>query len=34
MTAFLHAAREVRDQGTFTLHQGTMYMSEITALFG
>lgn len=34
MTAFLHAAREVRDQGTFTFTEHTMYMSEIAALFG
>ena len=34
MTAFLHAAREVHDQGTFTFTEDTMYMSEIVALFG
>lgn len=34
MTAFLHAAREVREQGTFTFAEDTMYMSEIAALFG
>jgi len=34
MTAFLHAAREVRDHGTFTFTDETMYMSEIAALFG
>jgi 2-methylisocitrate lyase-like PEP mutase family enzyme len=34
MTAFLHAAREVREQGTFTFTEETMYMSEIAALFG
>jgi 2-methylisocitrate lyase-like PEP mutase family enzyme len=34
MTAFLRAAREVRDHGTFTFTEDTMYMSEIAALFG
>jgi len=34
MTAFLRAAREVRELGTFTFTEDTMYMSEITALFG
>jgi 2-methylisocitrate lyase-like PEP mutase family enzyme len=34
MTAFLRAAREVREQGTFTFTEDTMYMSEIAALFG
>jgi 2-methylisocitrate lyase-like PEP mutase family enzyme len=34
MTAFLGAAREVREQGTFTFTEETMYMSEIAALFG
>jgi len=34
MTAFLHAAREVRDHGTFTFTEETLYMSEIAALFG
>jgi 2-methylisocitrate lyase-like PEP mutase family enzyme len=34
MTAFVRAAREVREQGTFTFTQDTMYMSEIAALFG
>ena len=34
MTAFLHAAREVRDHGTFNFAEHTMYMSEIMALFG
>ena len=34
MTAFLHAAREVREQGTFTFTDETLYMSEIAALFG
>jgi len=34
MTAFLGAAREVREQGTFTFTEQTMYMSEIASLFG
>jgi 2-methylisocitrate lyase-like PEP mutase family enzyme len=34
MTAFVRAAREVREQGTFTFAEDTMYMSEIAALFG
>ena len=34
MTAFLRAAREVREQGTFTFTEETMNMSEIAALFG
>jgi 2-methylisocitrate lyase-like PEP mutase family enzyme len=33
MTAFLRAAREVADRGTFTFATETDYMSEITALF-
>ena len=33
MTAFLHAAREVIDHGTFTFAEETFYMSEIAALF-
>jgi len=33
MTAFLHAAREVRDHGTFSFIEETLYMSEIAALF-
>jgi 2-methylisocitrate lyase-like PEP mutase family enzyme len=33
MTAFLHAAREVRDHGTFRFAEDTLYMSEIVALF-
>jgi 2-methylisocitrate lyase-like PEP mutase family enzyme len=33
MTAFLHAAREVRDHGTFQFAEETLYMSEIVALF-
>ncbi len=34
LTAFLHAAREVLDQGTFTFAEETMYISELTRLFG
>ncbi len=34
MTAFVRAAREVRDLGTFTFTEDTLYMSEIAALFG
>jgi 2-methylisocitrate lyase-like PEP mutase family enzyme len=34
MTAFLHAAREVREHGTFAFTEETLYMSEIVALFG
>lgn len=34
MTAFLHAAREVSQRGTFTFAEETLYMSEIAALFG
>jgi len=34
MTAFLRAAREVSERGTFTFTEDTMYMSEIAALFG
>ena len=34
MTAFLRAAREVREHGTFTFTEDTMYISEIAALFG
>jgi 2-methylisocitrate lyase-like PEP mutase family enzyme len=33
LTAFLHAAREVRDHGTFTFAEETLYMSELVALF-
>ncbi len=33
LTAFLHAAREVIDHGTFTFTEETLYISEITALF-
>ena len=32
-TAFLHAAREVRDDGTFTFADEALYMSEISELF-
>lgn len=34
LTAFLHAAREVRDDGTFTFTEETLYMSELVDLFG
>jgi 2-methylisocitrate lyase-like PEP mutase family enzyme len=34
LTAFLHAAREVRDHGTFTFNDETLYMSELANLFG
>ena len=34
LTAFLHAAREVRDDSTFTFAEETLYMSEIVNLFG
>jgi 2-methylisocitrate lyase-like PEP mutase family enzyme len=33
LTAFLQAAREVIDQGTFTFAEETMYISELTKLF-
>lgn len=33
MTAFLHAAREVIDDGTFTFANDTLYMSELADLF-
>jgi len=33
LTAFLHAAREVRDHGTFTFTEETLYMSELIDLF-
>lgn len=33
MTAFLNAAREVADHGTFKFAEDTLYMSEITELF-
>jgi 2-methylisocitrate lyase-like PEP mutase family enzyme len=34
LTAFVHAAREVRDDGTFTFTEETFYMSELADLFG
>jgi 2-methylisocitrate lyase-like PEP mutase family enzyme len=34
MTAFLRAAREVREQGTFNFADDAFYMSEIVTLFG
>jgi 2-methylisocitrate lyase-like PEP mutase family enzyme len=33
LTAFVHAAREVRDHGTFTFTEETFYMSELASLF-
>jgi hypothetical protein len=33
LTAFVHAAREVRDHGTFTFTEETLYMSELANLF-
>jgi 2-methylisocitrate lyase-like PEP mutase family enzyme len=33
LTAFLHAAREVIDDGTFTFADEAMYISELTAMF-
>jgi 2-methylisocitrate lyase-like PEP mutase family enzyme len=33
LTAFLHAAREVRDDGTFTFAAESLYISEIVSLF-
>ena len=33
LTAFLHAAREVHDDGTFTFAEQTLYMSELVDLF-
>ncbi len=33
MTAFLNAAREVVDHGTFKFAEDTLYMSEITEFF-
>ncbi|MGA9673277.1 MAG: isocitrate lyase/phosphoenolpyruvate mutase family protein [Terracidiphilus sp.] len=33
LTAFLHAAREVIDHGTFTFNENTLYMSELADLF-
>jgi 2-methylisocitrate lyase-like PEP mutase family enzyme len=34
LTAFLHAAREVIDDGTFNFTRDTLYMSELVDLFG
>lgn len=34
LTAFYHAAREVRDHGTFTFTEETLYISELANLFG
>jgi len=34
LTAFYHAAREVRDHGTFRFAEEAMYMSELANLFG
>jgi 2-methylisocitrate lyase-like PEP mutase family enzyme len=34
LTAFLHAAREVIDDGTFSFTVDTLYMSELVELFG
>ena len=34
LTAFLHAAREVIDDGTFTFADEAMYISELTTMFG
>lgn len=34
LTAFYHAAREVRDDGTFTFIEETLYISELADLFG
>lgn len=33
LTAFLHAAREVINHGTFTFNENTLYMSELVDLF-
>jgi len=33
LTAFVHAAREVIERGTFTFAEDTLYMSELTNLF-
>lgn len=33
LTAFLHAAREVIDDGTFTFADDAMYISQLTAMF-
>jgi 2-methylisocitrate lyase-like PEP mutase family enzyme len=34
LTAFLHAAREVVDEGTFGFADETLYISDLTAMFG
>jgi|SRR5579863_10368658 len=34
LTAFYHAAREVRDDGTFTFTEKTLYISELADMFG
>lgn len=34
LTAFLHAAREVIDDGTFGFADETLYISDLTAMFG
>jgi 2-methylisocitrate lyase-like PEP mutase family enzyme len=34
LTAFLHAAREVIDDGTFEFTDETLYISDLTAMFG
>jgi 2-methylisocitrate lyase-like PEP mutase family enzyme len=34
LTAFLHAAREVIDEGTFTFADEALYISELAAMFG
>ena len=34
LTAFLHAAREVIDDGTFGFAEEALYISELTAMFG
>ena len=34
LTAFLHAAQEVIEDGTFTFADEAMYISELTAMFG
>ena len=34
LTAFLHAAREVIDDGRFDFAEETLYISELTAMFG
>jgi 2-methylisocitrate lyase-like PEP mutase family enzyme len=34
LTAFFHAAREVIERGTFSFADETMYISDLTKLFG